>query len=298
MVVRVTVPATTANLGPGFDCLGLALSVFNSVTLERSETFGITLAGEGADCLPSDRTNLVYRAVAAVYQTAGISLPPLHVRLVNEVPLRRGLGSSAAAIVGGLVAANALNGFPLDDREILRLACGLEGHPDNVAAALFGGLVVSTCVDGLVEYARLNVPQDVRAVAFIPDRDMPTDRARSVLPSRVSREDAVFNVGRATLLVAAFSTGRLNLLKAATEDRLHQQYRRELFPSMDRFFDAARRAGAYGVFLSGAGSTILALTSGAESQVSQALLDVAAEEAVDGRVATLELCGHGAEVST
>lgn len=296
-MVRVTVPATTANLGPGFDCLGLALCLFNSVTLERSETFGLTVVGEGAECLPRDQSNLVYRAAVAMHQAAGIGLPPLHVRVANEVPLRRGLGSSAAAIVGGLVAANALNGSPLDDSEILRLACQLEGHPDNVAAALFGGLVVSTCTDGEVEYARLGVPQGVRAVVFIPDDEMPTDRARSVLPPRVSREDAVFNVGRATLLVAAFSTGRLNLLKVATEDKLHQQYRRELFPSMDKFFDAAREAGALGVFLSGAGSAILALTSGAESPVARALLDVAAKEAVGGRVATLELCDRGAEVS-
>jgi len=296
-MVRVTVPATTANLGPGFDCLGLALSLFNSITLERSETFGLTVVGEGAECLPRDQSNLVYRAVVAVHQAAGIGLPPLHIGVANEVPLCRGLGSSAAAIVGGLVAANALNGSPLDNREILRLACQLEGHPDNVAAALFGGLVVATCVDGEVEYARLDVPQGVRAVVFVPDHEMPTDRARSVLPPRVSREDAVFNVGRATLLVAAFSTGRLNLLKVATEDRLHQQYRRELFPSMDRFFDAAREAGALGVFLSGAGSAILALTNGAEAAVARALLEVAAKEALGGRVATLELCDRGAEVS-
>lgn len=296
-MVRVIVPATAANLGSGFDCLGLALHMFNSVTLEPSERLDVEVVGQGERELPKDGANLVYRAAQSVYEAVGVKMPALRLRLVNEVPLKRGLGSSAAAVIGGLVAGNALNGYPLGDQELLELACRFEGHPDNVCAAFYGGLVVSSLTDGRVALARVPVAAGLRAVAFIPDFHMPTDRARALLPSTVSMGDAVFNVGRASLLVAAMSTGRFDLLGVATEDRLHQRYRRELFPSMHDFFDAARRAGAHGAFLSGAGSTVLALTSGAERQVCEALLEVAKERGIAGQAVTLELCHRGVEVS-
>lgn len=296
-MVRVRVPATTANLGSGYDCLGLALQLYNSVTLEPSEHLDIEVFGQGERELPRNEANLAYRAALAVYEALGAKAPALHLRLVNEVPLRRGLGSSASAVVGGLVAANALNGFPLSDQELLGLACRLEGHPDNVCAAFCGGLVVSSWADGRVEYVRVPIAAGLRGVAFIPDFQMPTDRARSLLPSTVSLGDAVFNIGRSSLLVAAMSTGRFDLLGVATEDRLHQRYRRELFPSMDDFIGEARRAGAHGAFLSGAGSTILALTSGAEREVSEAMSRVAERRGIGGQVVIVELCDRGVEVS-
>lgn len=295
-MLRVRVPATTANLGSGFDCLGLALKLFNTVSIERSLTFGISVTGQGEKELPRDESNLVYRAVQEFYRAVGMAVPCLRIDLTNEVPLGRGLGSSAAAVIGGLVAANALNGGPLSEREVLGLASGLEGHSDNVAAALFGGLVVSTRADDDIEWARLPILDGVRAVAFIPDFQMPTDQARSVLPVTVSRGDAVFNIGRASLLVAAFATGRLDLLTKATEDRLHQRYRQKLFPSLESFLDGASRAGAIGAFLSGAGSTVLALTRVEDvPEVSKALLQVAEREGISGRLESLELCNEGVQ---
>lgn len=281
--VSVRVPATTANLGPGFDCLGLALDIYNGVSLEESEASSIIVSGEGSKTLSRTANNLVFKAVSLVYQEAGKALPRLRLSCQNNIPLKRGLGSSAAAVVGGLVAANLLCGKPLSQSQILKLAWRLEGHPDNVAPALLGGCRVTVLDRDEVISISIPVPPELEAVLFIPDFEMSTREARAVLPSEISRADAIFNIGRAALLVAALTTGQLDCLKLATQDRLHQPARQTLFPTMGMLFEAALGAGALGVFLSGAGSTILALTVNKASTIAQAMVEAAAVQNISGR---------------
>ncbi len=259
---RVRVPASSANLGPGFDCLGLALDLHNVVELEeRPAGLEVVIRGEGAQALSAGPDNLVVVAAERLFAAVGRRPPGLAVRLENAVPLSRGLGSSAAAIVGGLVAANALVGSPLDRDALFRLATEMEGHPDNVAPALFGGLTVAVSGEGFGPGApvciRFDPPPGLELAVVIPDRPMSTAEARRVLPDAVARRDAVFNIQRACLLVAALREGRLDLLTVALDDRVHQPYRAALLPGLEEALRAARRSGLLGACLSGSGSTVL-----------------------------------------
>ena len=288
-VVRVRIPATTANLGPGFDCLGMALDLWNQVEIESWETPVVVVQGQGEGELPSDRHNLVYKAAECVFEEAHLDMPVLRVQCRNEIPLKRGLGSSAAAIVGGLTAANQLlaesgaGPGSFSEGELLDMAVRLEGHPDNVSAALLGGLQLVVQEDTLL-CAPVPVPTDIHAVLFIPQITIATEEARAVLPRSISREDAVYNMGRTALLVNALGTGRLDDLGVATGDRLHQPYRQTLFPAMKVIFKAALNAGALGVFLSGSGSTILALAKGHEMTVAYEMAEAARQAGVEGQV--------------
>lgn len=277
-------PATTANLGPGFDCLGMALSLSNLVTVEViPQGLSIDINGEGHATLSRDEENTIYQCIREVFQKVEMPVPGLHITLENAVPVERGLGSSATAAVGGLTAANRLCGDPLSTDRILALACRWEGHPDNVTPALMGGLTVSVMVDESVVYTRLPVP-DLGVVLFVPDFPIPTKKAREVLPEYIPHRDATYNVGRVALLVAALTSGRTDLLPVAVNDRLHEPYRAALFPEITSFYLAAREAGATAAFLSGSGSTILALTiPGNEDNVEQAMRAVARATGVAGR---------------
>jgi homoserine kinase len=262
MGITVRVPATSANLGPGFDALGLALRLHNVLTIESASDPEISIEGEGEKTLPRDPSHLAYQAAMAVALRAGEAAGSQVIRAFrltqhNTIPLGRGLGSSAAAIVGGAVAANALLGRPLDQQALLDLATDMEGHPDNVAPALLGGLVVCTRSPSGVRWMRL-APPSLKVVLAVPDYPVSTEEARRRLPARVPFTDAVFNVTRAALLVAALTGGRSDLLDEATQDRLHQPYREQLVPGLTEVFSAARRAGAYGVALSGSGPAVLA----------------------------------------
>jgi homoserine kinase len=295
--VRVRVPATTANLGPGFDCLGMALELFNEVAAEVGHELEFSLEGYGAQTLPRDRRNLVYRGLAAVFERAGVRVPGLKIFARNDVPLARGLGSSAAAVVGGMVAGNLLLGEPLSREELLALGAGMEGHPDNVAPALFGGCqAVARNGEGFVR-APLPLPPGLLAVLFIPEFEMPTKKARVLLPPQVSREDAVFNLARVAFLVRALVTGELEYLRQGTRDRLHQPARQALFPAMGRLFEAALQVGAVGVFLSGAGSSILAFSDGEKKApgIAQALERAAVGAGVAGRSLITRPSPRGAE---
>ena len=299
--IRVRVPGTTANLGPGFDCLAMALDLWNEISVEVGPSGGegrgfladtvVTVEGRGARELPADGANLVYRAMERAFQLAGREVPSLRLSCVNEIPLRRGLGSSAAAIVGGLVAANLLLSrsdapadAPLSRGEFLDLAASMEGHPDNVAAALLGGLQLMTREEGSMLSVTVPVPADVHAVLYVPEMTIATDAARAVLPDSVSREDAVYNMGRVGLFVNAMATGSLDDLRVATGDRIHQPYRQQLFPAMKVIFAGALKGGALGVFLSGSGSTILALTKGREMTVAYEMAEAARQAGVAGEV--------------
>ena len=287
--ISVRVPATTANLGPGFDCMGMALDVWNEVSVEEGKGPEVSVRGQGSSYLPENADNLVYRAMQHLFEHAQVGMPPLRLRCHNQIPLQRGLGSSAAAIVGGLVAADLLmsqlsgSGAPAYSKEdLLARAVHLEGHPDNVAVALLGGLQLVASEEDALVTAPVPLPDDIATVLFIPEMTIATEDARAVLPSSVAREDAVYNTGRVALLVNALGTGRLDHLPLATRDRLHQPYRQKLFPAMKVIFQAAMKAGALGVFLSGSGPTILALTRGREMTVAYEMADAARQANVDG----------------
>ena len=299
--IRVMAPATTANLGPGFDCLGLALELWNQMDILPGDSTrdGEPLAqivGEGAGELANDSTNLVYRAMTFLFHEADRELPPLRLVCENKVPLARGLGSSAAAIAGGLVAANAMCSGRFTPNELLEMAATMEGHPDNVAAALLGGLQLVVTDRQELYTAPINLPPELHAVLFVPEVRIATSDARAVLPAMVSLGDAVRNVGRAALLVAGMATNHPEYLSMATEDRLHQPYREPLFPAMKLLFRAARDAGALGVFLSGSGSTVLALTQGREMTVAYEMAEAAKQAGVEGRLHITQPSIRGAYV--
>jgi len=294
MRARVRVPATTANLGPGFDTLGLALTLYNEVTLEESDGVVVRIEGEGQSSLATGSDNAVARGVRMAFEAAGRPFGGALIQCVNRIPLSRGLGSSAAAWVGGLVGANALLGDPLDRDALLGLAARAEGHPDNVAAAVLGGLAVSCEDGGRVAAVALGVPAELRWVALVPEIESATRQARAVLPADVPRADAVYNVQRVSLLLGALAAGRTDLLAVAMHDRLHQPYRLRLFPWMDRVTAAARDAGALGCVLSGAGPSMLAIVEGEAHHVARAMEKALAEAGVAGRALALAVDFMGA----
>jgi homoserine kinase len=297
-VLTVRAPATSANLGPGFDCLSLALDLANVVRAEPSDRVYVDVTGEGAGALPTDGSNVVYRSVARVFESVGREPPPLYLSCDNRIPPSRGLGSSSSARASGLLIGNRLLGDPLTTDQILDLGAEMEGHPDNIAACLLGGVQVCVETDEGVRHCGIRVAAPIEAVVYIPDFPMDTQHARGLLPRKVRVGTAVYNMGRAALLVAALSAGRTDLLRTATEDALHQPCRANVFPAMPRFFAAALEAGAYGAFLSGAGSSILALVDPARAAaVSQAFEATARVEGIDGRAVSAKLSDQGATVT-
>lgn len=258
MMVRLRVPATIANLGPAFDAVGLAVNLYNEVELKISAESAVTISGEGEGPLPEDASNLVYQAAAAAAQRAGRA-SAFSIRCRNAIPIGRGLGSSAAAIVAGVVAANAALDNPLEPDDVLDLAWRTEGHPDNVAAALFGGVVLTDVTSGRVAWTKLLPVWNAAVVVAVPDFAVLTDRARAVLPERVPYADAVANISRTAWLIAALLTGRGELLEVGMEDLLHQPYRRALVPGMQQVIGAARAAGAWGAALCGSGPSVVAI---------------------------------------
>jgi homoserine kinase len=303
--VAVEVPASSANIGAGFDCLGVALALVNRVEVEvRGWSRGqieLTVDGEGREELTEDRDNRFVRGLEAAMGAARGELPEgvgWRIEMRNDIPLARGLGSSAAAPVAGIVAANALLGEPLDQATQLRIAAGIEGHPDNAAAALLGGFVVASKNGDGIEAIRIDAARDLRAVLFIPERRLPTDAMRKALPATIPLDDAVANLGAVGLGVAGLASGRTDVLSRLTIDRLHEPYRAVVYPELPRMVAAAREAGAIGACLSGAGSTILAFADSMAqiSRVEAAFVAVAADSDLDGRVVVVEPRNAGARV--
>lgn len=311
--LTIDVPASSANLGAGYDCLGLALELTNRVLVEAVEGGGsieLVVAGEGEGELPSTRAN---RFVAGLEGALEAVLGPRpawlgwRIEMHNRIPLSRGLGSSAAATVGGVVAGDALAGGALGGApgratlgpdELLRIATAIETHPDNAAAVLLGGFVVSANLADRVAAIRFDAPDGLRCVLFIPERRLSTEDMRRVLPVDVPLRHAVENLGRVAIGVAGIATGRFELLADLTVDRLHEPYRSVSFPELPRLTGAAREAGALGSFLSGAGSTILAFVApGADSDpIEAALRDEAAACRLPGRTAIVAPRNRGPEV--
>jgi homoserine kinase len=292
--VHVRVPATSANLGPGFDALGLALALYNEVVAEERDGVTVTIEGEGADRLARDGGNVVARGVKLAYEAAGRAFKGCALECVNRIPTARGLGSSAAAWVGGLVAGNALVGSPLSREALLGLAARAEGHPDNVAAAVFGGLTVSCVTPDGVTTVTLPVTKSLSWVVLVPEVTSATAEARALLPRSVPREDAVFNVQRVALLLASLQSAQPAALSVALEDRLHQPYRLKLFPWMPDVATAARTAGALGCVLSGAGPSLLAVVDGNGTAVGRAMEEAASRAGIRGKAQALDVDVAGA----
>ena len=282
-------------MGPGFDCLGMALDIWNTVEVTVGGS-GVDISGEGHDSLPKDASNLVHKSVARVFEQLGRDVPEFRLSCHNEIPLARGLGSSSASLIGGLTAGNELCDQAFTEDEILQIASEIEGHPDNVTPALYGGFRIAVNHNGRIISAPVPIPEGLEAVLFIPDVPMPTEEARGILPPEISRTDAVHNIGRAALLVQAFTSGDLSLLDIATGDVLHQPARQAIFPAMKNMFRAAMAVGALGVFLAGAGSTVLALARDKEFTIGYEMADAAAKSGIEGQVKITKPVSQGAQV--
>ena len=310
MKISVKVPATTANIGPGFDCLGMALPVYNTVTIEETVLPGTGISiniipqSELIDDLslshiPLDENSLVYKAVELLYNSIGQTPSELKISIKSDIPVARGLGSSASVIVGALVAANELLNNPADEAALLALACELEGHPDNITPAIVGGLVISSQEDdGSVVYRKLNWPDDWIITACIPDFELSTDIARSVLPKEVPMCDAVYNVQRMGMFVQAVNTQDKELMKLALRDRLHQPYRIKLIQGLDEIMSGLRYIeSVLGCVISGAGSSILIISEKNDLDKIKAVVnDVWSGLNIKCEIKTLNIEQNGAQI--
>ncbi|WNQ12988.1 homoserine kinase [Paenibacillus aurantius] len=296
--VCAKVPASTANLGPGFDSLGMALNLYSWIEMDVAEKTVIHLHGGEMQGIPTDKSNLIYKVAQDVFRRAGVSYPELEISMHSEIPLTRGLGSSASAIVGAMAAANALIGSPLSDDELFQMAAAMEKHPDNVGASLFGGLIVSYWDGERAEYIRIEPEESLEIMVAIPRFQLATEKARNVLPKELSMGDAVFNIGHSSLLVAAFATGRYDMIAKAMKDAVHQPYRAALIPGMERILGEATDHGALGAALSGAGPTVLALVdskAGKQQELESFLLEAFRSAQVEADIRLLKPCRSGVQ---
>lgn len=294
---RMRIPATTANMGPGFDCIGMAFDLYNYINYEPVAEEGYCeLSSDGdAGKIDLSKDNLIYKAYCAVFAALQKPVTGIKMHFENNVPYSRGLGSSSAALIGGVKVANDVLGNPLDDRALLNIALQFEGHPDNIAPALLGGVVISGLEDdGAVFYRKITPPANLRCTVIIPDYPLATQKAREVLPKQLSMKDAVFNIGRMALLVDALHTGDLQQLALAMEDRLHQPYRMPLITGMEELIPVAKALGALNVTISGAGPTILLVSDG-EKDFSP-LQELLAEKGVTAKITALHPVNEGAVV--
>lgn len=275
------IPASTSNLGSGFDALSLALNRYLNVSIEESSDFSIEARGVTADLIPADAQNLILRVANSVAGQRAWKLPVFRLIINNEIPLARGLGSSAAAIIAGITCYELLTRDRLSDDEIFRYAFEFESHPDNLAAALYGGLVsAATSAAGEVLMARLAVAPGAACVVVIPEFGLSTERARAVLPRSYARADVVFNIQRAALTTAALTTGKWTLLREAMRDRIHQQHRAPMIPGLNEILELIV-PGLFGIALSGAGPTVFAFTeTGAELSVGLEISKVFSEHGI------------------
>ncbi|SFL38274.1 homoserine kinase [Pelosinus propionicus] len=298
ITVKVRVPGTTANCGPGFDAVGIACTIYSELELFLSDegTLRIEIEGEGKGRIPTDSNNIIYQAVQAVLDRVGKHYQGIYLKLYNKIPLARGLGSSAAAIVGGLIAANHATGNTLTQEEIFSMATIIEGHPDNVAPAIFGGITISVMQDTQPVHLRFMPEKMLNMVVAIPEFNLSTHTARQVLPDTITMKDAVFNISRVALLIGALCKGEFHHLQYALEDKVHQPYRQELVPGMQQVFDAAVAKGAYGAALSGAGPCLIAFTDSNCDRIGKAMVQAFSKCDVKAEYISLSIDIEGAKV--
>ena len=310
MKVSVKVPATSANIGPGFDCLGLALPIYNTITIEETVLPGtgveINLMSESDvidemifDNVPKDENSIVYKAVEMLYNSIGQEPSELRINIQSQIPITRGLGSSASVVVGGLIAANKLLGCPADTTALLSIATEVEGHPDNVAPAILGGFVMASQEDdGSIITEKLNWPEEWDITVCIPDFELSTNIARSVLPDNVPMEDAVYNAKHLAMLMHAIHNKDVDLMKSALHDKLHQPYREKLVPGMKEIMEAFKHEdGVIGCVLSGAGPSILVISYKYDlDKIKSIVRDIWEGQSIKTDIRTLKIEKNGAEI--
>jgi len=293
--VKMRVPATTANLGPGFDCLGLALDLWNDVEISfTGSALQIEIEGEGQEVLPRDQQNLIIRSIKLLAEKYSREIPNgILIRCANRIPVASGMGSSSSAVIAGLMAANKLLELRMSQNEILKAGLELEGHVDNIAACLLGGLViVGLTLDSLVT-RRMSI-QQLKTTIALPDISLSTYQARNALPRNFKIHDIVFNISRTAMLIDSFSRGDFQFLKTAMEDRIHQPYRLELIPGAEEAMQAAIGAGADGVAISGAGPSIIAFHKNANNSIGRAMLRAFESQKTPARLFRLSTINTGA----
>lgn len=256
-MIKIQIPATSANLGSGFDSLGVALNMYNYVWMEEADDIDIS-SNDGIE-VPKDESNLIYWSAERLYQECGKSLPGLKIVQENNIPMTRGLGSSSACIAAGLIGANRFLGSPLSQHDLVNLACKIEGHPDNTTPALLGGLVTAAMENGRVYSVSVPVAKNIRFGVFIPPFELKTEVARNALPNEYSRENAVYNLSRSSLMTAALFSGSLENLRVAVQDSIHQPFRKKFISGVDTVFRMSYELGSYGTYISGAGPSIIAI---------------------------------------
>jgi len=297
MLIRV--PATSANLGPGFDCIGMALNLYNYIdfeVLDNTNQLFIDIKGEGETQLTKDSSNLVYQAYAKIFLNLKKPIPGIKFILKNNIPLARGLGSSSAAVVGGLLVANYILGNILTLNQLLDLAVEFEGHPDNVAPAILGGIVLCGLNGQQVFYKKMEPPSELSCSVLIPDYELSTKKAREILPSKVSLNHAVFNTGRMAFFVNALLTGDLELFKFAMDDKLHQPFRNQLIPGMSEIFAKAKDLGVLGIAISGAGPSLIIFHRKGQKIKLNELLNIMKYYGINSRILNLDPISDGATI--
>lgn len=297
--VTVQVPASTANIGAGFDSIGLAIDLWNQATFELTESgYHVKAEGESADQVPKDEQNYILQSFFDLYRHLGEKIPHgVNLRCINRIPLASGLGSSTAALLTGLLAANALLGSPLDKFDLLNLATSMEGHPDNVSPALFGGLTLGALKDDAGVLMHQYFIPIMPILIVLPDVELLTKDSRAILPEFVPREDAIFNHSRTPFIIEALRSGNHGLLAEATRDRLHQPYRFPLIPGSRAALERAREAGALAVTLSGAGPGLFVFPGQNRQIIAKAMIEAFADEGIDARAFHLASNNQGASVS-
>ena len=296
-MIRIQVPATSANLGSGFDALGIALTMHNQVWMEESDALDISCRDDVA--VPTDETNLIFWAARRMYELCGRKLPGMKIVQLNNIPMARGLGSSSACIVAGILGANRLLGSPLGRQDLINLAAEIEGHPDNTTPAIEGGLAASAIEAGRVYSVSVPVSEKIRFALFIPPFELKTETARSVLPQQYSRSDAVYNLSRSALMAASLFSGRLENLRVAVQDRIHQPYRSGLIAHLDDVFRLSYELGSLGTYVSGAGPTIISMieADGAGTFSNYAVARLREKEIEGWQVRILNTDPQGAQIS-
>lgn len=293
-MIRVRVPATSANMGPGFDSLGIALDLYNEFGFRETED-GLKFDGMPEEFCNED--NIIYQAMKYCFDKAGYKIKGLEIsEIKQDVPVSRGLGSSSTCIVGGLVGANEILGKKFSDDELLEMAVEIEGHPDNVAPALLGGMVVAIVDENKTYYDKVNVKQGIKFVSIIPNFRLSTEKARSVLPKEISLKDGVYNVSRAALMVACFSSGKYELIKYACKDAFHQNYRSKLIPGFEEVYNKSYELGALACYLSGAGPTIMTIIDEKDERFSNKLEEFLRIKGLEWNILELSLDNAGATI--
>lgn len=291
--IKLKIPASTSNLGSGFDTFGLALNIYLNVEVSLADSLKISYSGEGEQDIVLDETNLIFKAAAKIYEKAGAGLPFLSINIENPIPLCRGLGSSGAAIIAGLAGANKLLDDKFSNSELLNFAHEIEGHPENAAASLYGGFTTNCINNGEIISRKIEITNSLKAVLLIPETSISTEDAREVLPVLVAYDEAIFNVQRSALLTHTFLTGDFDSLKTAMQDKLHQPFRKQLLPGYDEFEEIAYENGALGVCISGSGSTLLCFTEDKETLLQNHWRALAEEKEIAAQVLVSEVENQG-----